>query len=166
MNTKKKNIAKAPTWASQNNVKVMTAWGMNKKSAAKRVKDNTRIANKLKKMGWKFREGVGIADVGRDYYKLSFTKEVGVRGEEIITSTRSHKHPCVHFGFWWTDQGEQEFMVGEMYTFYNYAPTEYGMRPYATFKINNITEHHLPLVNKLFDGLVAALNSQSPSYGN
>lgn len=162
---KRKRLWPKPTWANQNTIEIMRKWGLNPKAAAERVKRNTKIAKVLKKMGWKFREGVGIADMGGDYYKLSFIKEVpGVKWDK--KPNRPHKHPYVYFGFRWDNQGGEDFMVGEMYTFYNYAPNDYYMRPAATFEIKYITEKHLPLMNKMFDGLVAALNSQNPSYGS
>jgi hypothetical protein len=155
---------KKPTWASDNNIKVMCDWGLGSEAAAKRVKDNNRIARALKRLGWKFREGVGIADIGGSYYQLTFIKKV--RGVKWNKKNRPHKHPYVYFAFRWDNQGGEDFMVGEMHTFYNYAPNEYTMRPGAVFEIKYITEKHLPLMNKMFNGLVAALNSQNPSYGS
>ena len=79
---------------------------------------------------------------------------------------RTNIHPYIHFSFKWSNQGGEWFMEGEMYGFYTYAPQKAYMRPAATFEIKRISEKHLPLLNNMFDGLVAALKCQTPSYGD
>jgi hypothetical protein len=57
-------------------------------------------------------------------------------------------------------------MEGEMYSFYNYARNKPFMRPSGQFEIKYIPESHLKLLDNMYDGVVAAIKSQIPSYGD
>ena len=154
-----------PTWKNQNTVKRVATDGLSLTEAKVRVTHNNKIAKVLKQHGWEFTEGVNITNGFSDWYSLHFRKRI-TSVPLPKKGSRAHAHPYVYFSFKWPNQGGDDFMEGEMYSFYNYAPEKKYMRPSAQFEIRHITESHLPLINDMFSGVVAAINSQIPSYGD
>ncbi len=161
--TKRKR--RKPTWASDNNPKVHKKWGLGPKAAIERTKRNNKIARILKQHGWEFTEGWGMTTGFEDYYSLHFRKPTPGVVNSPDFKVRTNLHPFVYFNFKWSNQGGPEFMEAEMYSFYNYSPNENYMRPSAQFEIKYITEQHLHLLDNMFNGVVAGIKSQSPSYG-
>jgi len=129
-----------------------------KKEFRKRVRENNQLAKFLTETGWTFHQGVNICDGFESYYSITFKKPV--------VHTTKHIHPFLHFSWHWTDEGGESFWVAEMYTFYNYTPEEKYLRPRAQFEVKDITNTHVHRIPGLAKGLVAAVESQKPSYGN
>ena len=163
----KKRPFKKPTWASDNSPKVHKKWGLSTAASLERTKRNNKIAKILKLHGWKFSEGWNMTNGFESYYSLSFRRPVD--GIEIPTKGIKYTaaiHPWVHFTYRWDNQGGDDFMVGEMYSFYSYARQKPYMRPTAQFEIRHITEKHLGLLTNMYHGVLAAIKSQVTSYGD
>ena len=156
-----------PTWASENNVAVFKTHGLSPKKALERVGRNNKIARILIKHGWNFTEGMNMTDGFESYYSLAFRKPMsGITLPDKGAKYTDPVHPWVFFNFRWDNQGGPEFMVGEMYGFYSYARHKPYMKPSAQFEIKYIPESHLKLLDNMYNGVVAAIKSQVPSYGD
>lgn len=155
--TKKKSVKrKPPTWKSHNNAKLISdVSGIGLDVAKKQVKTNNMIWAALKKHGWKFKEGYGLFDNGYDYWALSFTKNID--GIER-TKNGTIVHPCVHIRLVWE---EDIGPVMTMYSFYHLMGWLAHRVPYSMMEISRIYEADLPMLDQMFDGIVAALKAQN-----
>jgi hypothetical protein len=144
---------KPPTWKDTNSVKNLVAHGLTPAVARKRVVANNKIAIKLRRHGWKFRESVNIFETG---FTLAFSKEL----DRLDTT---YIHPYIHFEWHWDNQGSEDFWIGTMYSFYNYKPKQ---SPYGLFEIRNISQDSIKHLNSMAYGVTQAVCSQHPIYGD
>lgn len=141
-------------WEDANNVNIFTDMlksNMSRKDALARVKANNQIAKLLVSNGWQFSDSCHIIENG---YTLSFRKPTGFNS--------SHPYaPYVHFQWYWDNCGGDDFMRGDMRTFFNYHPDYKCLGPVGHFEISDILEANLKDLYKYEMRVIWAMTAQT-----
>ncbi len=143
-----------PKWEDANNVNIFTDMlnsNMSRKEGLVRVKANNKIAKYLINNGWQFCDSYHSVETG---YNLCFSKPTGFNSSHLYAA-------FIRFNWYWDNCGGDDFMRGDMSTFFNYHPDYKYLGPVGHFEINDILEHNLKDSNKYAMRLIWAMTSQT-----